>query len=254
MSRDVKSEEPSAAIWMRDEPGARRGGLSREGIGETGVQVADADGFEAVSMRRIASELDAGTMSLYHYVRNKEELLSLMGDAVMAEMLIPDEELPSNWRTALTAIARRTRAAFQRHPWILDALSESVMSGPSGLRHFEQSMAAVSELRVLSRRKLELIAQVDDYVFGFVIREILQGRQTEGGDPDLTEPALDFFEAQMETGEFPEVRKLLRGDARQALVRLMETFSGKEANDRRFERGLRIMLDGIEQSMRKKGR
>ena len=68
---------------MREEPGTRRAGLSREEIGATALKIADADGFDDLSMRRIARELGAGTMSLYHYVRSKDELLALMWDAVI---------------------------------------------------------------------------------------------------------------------------------------------------------------------------
>ena len=54
------------------------------------MRIADAEGFDAVSMRRIAAELDAGTMTLYHYVRTKDELLTLVIDAVMGEVVVPD--------------------------------------------------------------------------------------------------------------------------------------------------------------------
>jgi len=82
-------------------------------------------------MRRIATELDAGTMTLYHYVRTKDELLSLVLDSVMGELVIPDEEgLPSDWRDALTKIAERTRTALERHPWILD-ITDDPPIGPN---------------------------------------------------------------------------------------------------------------------------
>ena len=85
------------------------------------MRIADREGFAAVSMRRIATELDAGTMTLYHYVRTKDELLTLVVDAVMAEVVIPaTEPIPTDWRAALTMVAERTRAALERHPWILD--------------------------------------------------------------------------------------------------------------------------------------
>src|SRR6185436_15098966 len=97
------------SIWERPEPGARRPRYTREQIARTALAIADAEGFEAVSMRRVASELGAGTMTLYHYVRNKDELIELMDDAMMSELIVPDDEMPSDWREALTAIARRSR-------------------------------------------------------------------------------------------------------------------------------------------------
>jgi AcrR family transcriptional regulator len=236
---------------MREDPGSRRAGLSREQIGQTAVKIADTEGFEAVSMRRVARELGAGTMTLYHYVRNKDELLTLMWNEVMGGLIVPESELTGDWRQALSKIARVSRKAFKEHPWIFEAMSQPAGSGPNGLRHFEQSMAAVSELSAPSRDRLELVGLVDDYVFGFTLRELLQEMYEAEGDPDMTESGLAFFESELETGNYPNVSKLLRGDLRTAVERLMETFSGEPASNRRFERGLKALLDGFEANLRK---
>jgi AcrR family transcriptional regulator len=236
---------------MREEPGARRAGLSREQIGATAVAIADAQGFDDVSMRNVARELGAGTMTLYHYVRNKDELLTLMGDAIMGELLVPDEELSGDWRGGLSNIARATRQAFKQHPWIFEAMGQPVGSGPNGLRHFDQSMAAVSELRATPRERIELIGLVDDYVFGFTLREVLQEMYEAEGDPDMTESGLAFFESEIASGDYPHVSKMFRGDIRAGVERLMESFSGERAQNRRFERGLKAMLDGFEANLKK---
>ena len=157
------------SIWERPEPGTRRPRHTREQIATAALAIADREGFEAVSMRRVAAELGAGTMTLYHYVRTKDDLVELMDDAIMGEVLIPDGELPATWREAMRAIARRSHGAFVRHPWALEAL-RGARGGPNGMRHFEQSLAAVASLELDTRAKLELIAIVDDYVFGFVFR------------------------------------------------------------------------------------
>ena len=102
-----KSFEP---IWARAEPGTRKPRYTREQIAAAALAVADSEGIDAVSMRRVAQELGAGTMTLYHYVRTKSDLLDLMDDSIMAEVLVPDDELSSNWREALTAIAKRSQA------------------------------------------------------------------------------------------------------------------------------------------------
>src|ERR1700759_1514511 len=112
-------------IWSWPEPGTRRPRFTREQIGRAALAIADAEGFEATSMRRVAAELDAGTMTLYHYVRDKQDLVALMDDALMAELLLPAAELPSHWYDALGAIARRTRSALVAHPWALLSLRGS---------------------------------------------------------------------------------------------------------------------------------
>ncbi|MBX5483044.1 MAG: helix-turn-helix transcriptional regulator [Myxococcaceae bacterium] len=103
-------------IWARPDPGARQPRFTRQRIAAAALEIADKEGFEAVSMRRIADALGAGTMTLYHYVRTKDELVALLDDALMAEILVPEDELSDHWQEALTTIARRTRKVFIRHP------------------------------------------------------------------------------------------------------------------------------------------
>lgn len=87
----------------------------------------------------------------------------------MGEILIPDGELPAGWRAALAAIARRTRIVFTRHPWALFSM-RGALPGPNGMRHFDQCLAAVADLPLNAAGKLELLAHVDDFVFGHVLR------------------------------------------------------------------------------------
>jgi AcrR family transcriptional regulator len=133
-------------IWSRPAPGERRPSLTREKIVASAMALVDQEGIAALSMRRIAQDLGVGTMTLYHYVRTKDELLDLIDDAMMGELLLSDDELPpDDWRKGLTAIAMRSREVHRRHPWIirtLDGLGNRI--GPNGLRHFEQSLAAVA--------------------------------------------------------------------------------------------------------------
>lgn len=172
-----------------------------------------------------------------------------MWDVVIGELIVPDEELSGDWRDALSKIARAARRAFKNHPWIFEAMGEPAQSGPNGLKHFEQSLAAVSELSVPRRERLELVALTDDYVFGFSLREVLQEMYEAQGDPNMAESGMAFFESQLATGEYPNTSKLFRGDLSAAMERVVETFSGDKANDRRFERGLKILLDGFEKKL-----
>jgi AcrR family transcriptional regulator len=232
-------------IWMRPAPGERRPGHTREGIAATALTIADAEGFEAVSMRRIAAELGAGTMTLYHYVRNKDELVELMGDAIMGELLIPAGEVPDGWREGLAEIARRTRAIFARHPWVLEHISEGNQgtASPNALRHVEQSLAVASRTGLDREGQFELVALVDDYVFGFVVRTHEGAVFGEGEAPERRlDMRLRYLEEQLATGEFPRLRALMGDDVRDALTGAAR----RAADEERFERGLQILLDGIE--------
>jgi AcrR family transcriptional regulator len=231
-------------IWLRDEPGTRRAAHSRAEIAAVAVAIADEEGFEAVSMRRVAHALGAGTMTLYHYVRNKDELLTLMHDAVMGEVLVPDRQLPADWRAALTMIANRSREAFKRHPWTLDRVSDSSV-GPNGIRHFEQSLEAVAHTGLPVRERLHLLGLVDEYVFGFTLRETIDWTPEHHGEPWSAE-TLEFFERELQTGAFPHIAALLGddqigGDARAGMMKMMEMVTGPE----RFELGLSQLLDGV---------
>src|SRR5262245_13071847 len=156
----MASAEDDTLIWTRPEPGTRRPKFTRDQIASTALAIADAEGFDAVSMRRVASELNAGTMTLYYYVRTKDELVALMDNALMAEVLIPEDELPSHWYDALSAIALRTWDILIRHPWALHSLQNAPV-GPNNMRHFEQSLTALAGTDLDASDKFLLINMVD---------------------------------------------------------------------------------------------
>jgi AcrR family transcriptional regulator len=196
----------------------KRSQLSREKIAAAALAIADAEGFEAVSMRRLAQELEVGTMSLYYYVKTKDDLIAAMDDALMAEALLPS--LPKGWRRAITEIATRTHSVFLRHPWAL----VSMLSAPPGLnamRHMEQCLEALAETSMTAKKKLTLLAMVDDFVFGHALREAASDATID----------LEFASAQIATGAFPQLAEVFGGGLIDA---------GKD----RFKVGLRVLLEG----------
>jgi AcrR family transcriptional regulator len=136
-------------LWGRTTPAARgpRPKVSAAEIVATAVKVADAEGLDAVSMRRVAQELGRSTMSLYSHVPGKAELLDLMIDAVLAEQPTV-AALDGDWRAALEATAREAVAFYQRHPWVLQVAGGRSVSGPHELDGYE------AVLRVLAHAGL----------------------------------------------------------------------------------------------------
>ena len=206
------------------------------------MRIADAEGFDAVSMRRIATELDAGTMTLYHYVRTKDELLTLVVDAVMGEVVVPTRRADARPTGAprCTLIAERTRAALQRHPWILD-ITDDPPIGPNSVRHFDQSLQAVASLPLTLAEKLDIVTAVDEYVFGFCLHERnnLQRRRRPVRRRD--------DRATSTTSSRPATTRSSRRWPRSTGSRR----AGREIDDHlrdptRFDRNLRRLLDGIE--------
>jgi len=238
-----------APIWAEPAPGTRRPRFTRDQIALTALRIADEEGFQAVSMRRVANELDAGTMTLYRYVRTKDDLLALMDDALMYEVLVPEGQLPRGWRAGISAIAHRTRLVFSRHPWALLSL-QGARLGPNSMRHIEQSLTAVDDAPTDVAGKLELIGLVDDYVMGHVLRAgEMRRRQSSqaGADPAAARAAREFAEAQFRSGLFPRLAALL---ADRNAAPLLEHIAGDGADDDLFERGLQTVLEGVERRMR----
>ena len=196
----------------------RKSRLTREKIAAAALAIADKEGFEAVSMRRVAQQLGVGTMSLYYYVKTKDDLVSVMDDALMGEALL--SSLPKDWRLAMMEIAKRTHAVFIRHPWALVAMA-STPPGLNAMRHMEQCLEALAETPMTEKQKITLLATVDDFIFGNALREAAK---------DVTID-FEFASAQLATGAFP---------------RLAQAFGrGRvDASEDRFERGLWLLLEG----------
>jgi AcrR family transcriptional regulator len=238
-------------IWARPGPGERKPAYTREQIAAAAMRIADAEGTDAVTMRRVATELGAGTMTLYHYVANKQELLALMDDAMMGELLVPDDELSPDWREGLAQIARRSYAVFRRHPWLVEHLGEEDdrgPGGPNGLRHFEQSLKVAASAGLDDFDRLELVALVDDYVFGHAIRAREMAGDTQQSEEHIAS-MLAYLEAQLGTGEYPHIAEMAGDDIRGTF----ERFSKLAADGTRFERGLQRLLDGIALHLDRRG-
>jgi AcrR family transcriptional regulator len=231
-------------IWTRPEPAGRKPRFSREQIAAVALALADAEGYTAVSMRRVATELGAGTMSLYRYIATKADLVALLDDALMAERLVPAAELPADWRAALALSARRTRQVYLRHPWAIAALQAEAAAGrgvptsPNGLRHFEQSLTALAGAPFDTRGKLNLLAIVDDYVMGNVLHAAeLRLRARQQPDPALAAGIAKFVESQLRSGQFPQLQALSQ-DPRSAPA------DGDDGPEERFDLGLAALIDG----------
>jgi AcrR family transcriptional regulator len=245
--REREDADAFDPIWARPQPSGRRAPHSRADIADAAIAVADAEGLDAVSMRRVARELGLGTMSLYHYVRGKDELIDLMTDAILGGQLVDDAELRKGWRPALQAIAVATRRNFERHPWILGALQPRprAVPGPNSLRHFDQSVAAVADLGVDLKTRMEIVTLIDDYVFGFSLRAYIAGleERVEQAEPGWMQAVFDYMAVELETGAYPNVQLIV--DENRAAGGKDEDLPAMALDEGRFERGLERVLDGI---------
>jgi AcrR family transcriptional regulator len=228
-------------VWTRADRGSRKPRFNRDDIAAAAIRIADSEGFEAVSMRRLAAELDAGTMTLYHYVRTKDELLTLVVDAFLSEVVVPPgQRLPRDWLAAITAIARRTRDALRRHPWILD-ITDDPSIGPNAMRHFDQSWQALGSLDAGFEDKLDLITVVDEYVFGFCLHE-RNNLKDEPRDDEMVE----YIGELLVEDEYPALAGMV---SEMGLPRLWSRINSHARDSGRFDRNLARLLAGFEASL-----
>jgi AcrR family transcriptional regulator len=223
-------------------PGGRARGLNRADIVDVAVALADAEGTEAVSMRRIAKDLQVGAMSLYWHIESKEELHQLMLETVQGEIkaVIPS----GDWRADLAAYARNTRAAMHRHPWAIDYVGGGPPSGPNDARNADQLIAALDGLGFDAVTTFRALMTVSTYVMGAALREIQEVRWQRAADEIMSEmPEEEVAEALAEfdrrvrgSGRYPHLAKLLEAGIDP---------DAAETRDERFEFGLSCVLDGI---------
>lgn len=212
--------EPAAGT---DGSRSARGGLSTQAIVDTAIAIADVDGLDAVSIRRVAAVLEVRPMSLYTHITSKDELLALMANELMGTLII-EAPLPDDWREALSLIAHRAFTMYASHPWLLALLAGRPRPGPNVTRQAKQLARAVESLRLAPDEMWTVLSIFNDYILGHALRVATTGVTS------------DFVEhlSEHERAELPEVS---------ALVRTEDTRRSGEV----FELGLQVVLDGLEQ-------
>ncbi len=244
-------------IWERQLPAPRerRAPLTREDIAAAAIALVDREGPDALTMRRVAAEAGIPTMTLYSYVRDKQELLDLGANEMCAAMVVPDGELPTDWRAALTEIAWRTYRFFLGHPWILAFMDHpDPIAGPNIIKHMEQTLAAVSTLPLDPELRRAVPHIVDHYVFGTAMQVIDQRhqqdiRQRTPRERQRLEQGMAFLDRMVASGAYPH----LAAEMKQRPG--YPTFGEPDVDvDARFELGLRWLLDGIDGELRRSRR
>ncbi|GAA5180951.1 hypothetical protein GCM10023322_14430 [Rugosimonospora acidiphila] len=134
----------AGSVWVR--PSRSRGGqptLNREQIVKATVELLDELGLGGLTMRRLGAKLGAGATSLYWYVSNKDDLLELAIDEVMAEVEIPDLT-QAGWRESAAALSRGIRSMILAHPWFTGLLGTTPNIGPNAMRATDRSIAVLT--------------------------------------------------------------------------------------------------------------
>jgi AcrR family transcriptional regulator len=223
----MEQEAPKGATRRSGRP-AR---LSRDMVLRAALEVADVDGIEALTMRRIGQQLGSEAMSLYRHVENKDEVLDGIVDLVYSEIDVP---AGPDWKAAMRGRAMSAREALIRHPWAVSLMESRSRPGPANLRHHDAVLAVLLGAGFSGPTATHAYNLLDSYIYGFAIQETTLPMAS---DEPLAEDSAGLVE-QIPADEYPH------------LVRVSSELIGSGfvyADE--FEYGLDLILDAIERTV-----
>lgn len=225
---------PSIALaWGLDVPGSRgpKRGLTLERIVAAAIALADADGLAALSMSRIAAELEVATMSLYRYVAAKDDLLVLMVDAGLGA---PPAPAPGeDWRAGLRRWAEGVRDAYRRHPWSLRVPISAPPLAPNNVAWLDSALQALAGTPLAEREKLGAVLVVS----GFVRNDTTLTVDMAAGAGDPPTPTYGrLLSTLIDPARFPALDRAIASGSLD---------DGDDDPDENFEFGLERILDGL---------
>lgn len=211
--------------------------LNRSDIVAAAVRIADAEGLEALSMRRLAASLGSGVMSLYRHVASKEALDLLMRDAVFAERPLP-RTAPTGWRPRLEVSGRTLWALYRRHPWLAQTPSLTrPYAGRHQLPYSEWNLAALSGTGLDDQTIFLVHLTLFSFVHGMAASLEVEAREEATSGVTLHE-----WLASQEAG----TRALMTADAFPNSARVFLRSELHLDLDELLEFGLQRFLDGVE--------
>ncbi|HEV7931107.1 MAG TPA: TetR/AcrR family transcriptional regulator [Actinomadura sp.] len=213
--------------------------LTVQQITQAAIEIADAEGLAALSMRHVADRLGVAAMSLYTYVPGKAELVDVMLDTVAGEAPLLGE-LHGDWRARVELWARQSLASHRRHPWVLQVATVHPPMGPNEVAWGDSALRALSGIGLSDREIVAMINVVDGYVRG-VARTSVDAAQVE--------QHTGLTDEQWYASRAPLLDKLI-DPARYPTMRSFHDAGVFEDPIDGFEFGLQRLLDGIEQLIR----
>ncbi|GAA2586184.1 TetR/AcrR family transcriptional regulator [Actinomadura fulvescens] len=239
--------EIPAPPWKRRRPPAKaRQPLSQDLIVDTALRVLDAEGLDAVSMRRVAQELGTGPASLYAHVSNKEELLELLLDRVSGEVSLPEPD-PARWREQVKEVAHEIHQVLSAHADIARVPLGMIPTGPNALRLNERLLGVLLAGGVPP----QIAAWAVDRIYLYVNSDAY-----EGSIHVTKQRASGLEPAEYMAGFLGQVREFftsLPADRFPATVRHAPELMSGDGEDR-FEFGLELLVRGLESYVRGAGK
>jgi AcrR family transcriptional regulator len=190
---------------MRPERSAvgRPAGRSRAEITAVALRIADEEGLDAVSMRRVAAELGTGAASLYRYVETRDDLLDLMTDATGAEYELPAPT--GDWLADLVTLGEQFRAVLRRHRWLAGLVMTRPVIGPNGIAVLEHVLTVLRSHPAGLAAKFEAFAMLNGITAAFVLQE--------QADPALQQRNAAYLQHALTSGDYPQLAGFLNSPA-----------------------------------------
>jgi AcrR family transcriptional regulator len=220
--------------WRRSRKASRqRRPLSRELIVDTAMRILDAEGIDALSMRRVAMELRTGPASLYAHVTGKDELLELMIDRVVGEIEMPEPE-PARWQEQIVESAQAAHRVWTRHPGIARAALANIPVGQNSLRYGEATLAILRAGGVPDEQAAWFLDRLALYVLADAFEESLhreRGRHTQADAQEYVAQIRDYYQ-RLPADRFPIIT---------SMVEPLTSGGG----DQRLRFGVELMVRGL---------
>ena len=210
-----------------------RARLNRDKVVGAAIALADANGIESLSMRKLGGELGVEAMSLYNHVSNKGDLTDGMIDSVFAEIDLPSGG--TDWRTAMRHRAISVRKVLARHPWATGLMESRTTPGPATLRHHDAVLGILREAGFSIVLAAQASSVLDSYIYGFVLQE-RNLPATSMGSTKLAQVIL----ARLATQDYPHVAEMT----------VEHVLQPGYDHDAEFEFGIDLILDGLERVCR----
>ncbi|HET7171632.1 MAG TPA: TetR/AcrR family transcriptional regulator C-terminal domain-containing protein [Gaiellales bacterium] len=217
----------------------RRAGLTRDRVLATAVQLADEDGLDGLSMRKLAKRLGVEAMSLYNHIPGKERLLDGMVDLVFDEIEAPSTGGP--WKDELRNRAHSTRAALRRHPWAVGLMEARPNPGDSNRRLHEAALACLRNAGFSVEESIHAYSVQDAYIYGYALQERTLGLDTR--DDWRAVATRQLGERGPAPDAAPSTTEVLHHIAEHGF-----------SHDEQFLFGLDLILDGLEQRLPRRQR
>jgi AcrR family transcriptional regulator len=209
--------------------------LNRARVIAAAVKLADSIGVEAMTIRRLAVELDVKPMTIYHHVPNKEAIIDGMVDVVFSEIGLPSLEV--DWKQAIRQRARSARVVLARHRWAAPLMESRTSPGPATLRHHDAVLGCLRAGGFSIEMTAHAYALIDAFIYGFALQEASLPAAAGDEMADLAQA----MAAAMPVGEYPHLVEFTTEHVLQP---------GYDFGDE-FEFGLGLILDGLDAAARK---